>query len=116
MDDAPAGVLFRVLGPFDVLVDGAAVALGGARQRLVLAALVAQANTVVSADRLIDIVWGEGSTTPVGEPIVRDLNPMHWEATACRLAGRNLTQSECAQYLPGRPYQAICPQWPSGSA
>src|SRR5579871_2236079 len=59
MGDAPERVVFRVLGPLDVLVDGHALALGGTRQRLVLAALLAQANTVVSSDRLIDIVWAD---------------------------------------------------------
>jgi DNA-binding SARP family transcriptional activator len=52
-------VRFQILGPFEALVDGHAVALGGARQRLVLAALVARSNSVVSSDRLIDIVWGD---------------------------------------------------------
>jgi WD40 repeat protein len=55
-----------------------------------------------------------GSTTPVGEPIVWDLDPAHWDTTACKLAGRNLTQAEWQQYLPGRPYGATCPQWPPG--
>jgi WD40 repeat protein/class 3 adenylate cyclase len=59
MDDAPAQVLFRVLGPFEVLVAGRAAALGGARQRLVLAGLLAHANAVVSNDRLVDMVWGD---------------------------------------------------------
>jgi DNA-binding SARP family transcriptional activator/WD40 repeat protein len=59
MGDAPEQVCFGVLGPFEVLVDGHAAALGGARQRLVLAGLVAHANAVVSSDRLIDIVWGD---------------------------------------------------------
>jgi len=59
VDDAPQGVLFRVLGPLEAVVDGHAVALGGAHQRLVLAALVARANTVVSTDRLIEIMWGD---------------------------------------------------------
>jgi class 3 adenylate cyclase/DNA-binding SARP family transcriptional activator/WD40 repeat protein/energy-coupling factor transporter ATP-binding protein EcfA2 len=57
--DAPEQVVFRVLGPFEVLVGGRAAALGGARQRLVLAGLVANANAVVSNDRLVDMVWGE---------------------------------------------------------
>jgi predicted ATPase/DNA-binding SARP family transcriptional activator len=52
-------VLFQVLGPFEAVVDGHAVALGGTRQRLVLAALAARPNAVVSSDRLIEIVWGE---------------------------------------------------------
>ena len=59
MNDDPERVLFRVLGPFEVVVDGNPAPLGGARQRLVLAGLVANANAVVSSDRLIDIVWGD---------------------------------------------------------
>jgi class 3 adenylate cyclase/WD40 repeat protein len=57
--DAPEQVLFLVLGPFGVVADDRPLPLGGARQRLVLAGLVADANTVVSSDRLIDIVWGD---------------------------------------------------------
>ena len=30
----------------------------------------------------------------------------NWQRTACRIAGRNLTRAEWAQYLPGRPYHA----------
>ena len=52
-------VEFRVLGPLEALVDGRSVPLGAAKQRLVLAALLAGGNTVVSVDRLVDIVWGE---------------------------------------------------------
>jgi predicted ATPase/DNA-binding SARP family transcriptional activator len=47
---------FTVLGP--VAVSGA-VELTGTRQRRLLAALLIQANTVVPADRLIDVLWGE---------------------------------------------------------
>jgi DNA-binding SARP family transcriptional activator/class 3 adenylate cyclase/WD40 repeat protein/energy-coupling factor transporter ATP-binding protein EcfA2 len=59
MFDDPERVVFRVLGPFEVVLDGGPAPLGGARQRLVLAGLVANANAVVSSDRLIDIVWGD---------------------------------------------------------
>ena len=59
MGDAPPTVQVRVLGPFEVLVDGRPAPLGGARQRLVLAGLVASANAVVPSDRMIDIVWGD---------------------------------------------------------
>ena len=60
--------LFRVgpvlelglLGPFEVRIDhGAPVALGGVRQRALLAVLALHANQVVSTDRLIDELWGE---------------------------------------------------------
>ena len=49
----------RILGPLEALVDGTPVRLGGRRQRAVFAILVAQANEVVSVERLIDGVWGE---------------------------------------------------------
>src|ERR1700749_3298215 len=48
---------FRVLGPLEALVDGAAVRLGRPRRRAVLAILLGHANEVVPADRLIDDVW-----------------------------------------------------------
>jgi WD40 repeat protein/DNA-binding SARP family transcriptional activator len=50
---------FQVLGPLEVSRDGEIVALGGPKQRLVLAHLVIRANEVVSADLLIDEIWGE---------------------------------------------------------
>ena len=52
-------VEFRILGPLEVLVDGRVVALGGTRQRAVLAILVLHRDEVVSVDRLIDALWGE---------------------------------------------------------
>jgi DNA-binding SARP family transcriptional activator/WD40 repeat protein/energy-coupling factor transporter ATP-binding protein EcfA2 len=59
MDDPLERVVFRVLGPFEAVVGQKPAPLGGARQRLVLAGLLANANAVVSSDRLIDIVWGD---------------------------------------------------------
>jgi DNA-binding SARP family transcriptional activator/streptogramin lyase len=50
---------FRILGPLEVEGDGEPLALGGAKQRAVLAVLLLHANRVVSRDRLIDAVWGE---------------------------------------------------------
>src|SRR6478735_9744399 len=60
MDDRDARVLeVRVLGPFEVLLDGVVVDVGGPRQRAVLAHLALARGRVVSADRLIDQIWGE---------------------------------------------------------
>jgi DNA-binding SARP family transcriptional activator len=50
---------FRVLGPFEVHDGERQLALGGARQRSVLAILVLLAPETVSSDRLIDELWGE---------------------------------------------------------
>src|SRR5205085_11180781 len=49
----------RVLGPLAADVDGAPLALGGAKQRALLALLVLSRNEVVSLDRLVDGIWGE---------------------------------------------------------
>ena len=45
---------FRILGPLEVRVDGTVVAVGGPRQRALLAMLLLSANQVVSRDRLIE--------------------------------------------------------------
>lgn len=50
---------FRVLGPVEVWRDERLVPVDAARQRDVLAVLLLNANRVVAAERLIDLVWGE---------------------------------------------------------
>jgi DNA-binding SARP family transcriptional activator len=50
---------FRILGPLEVVDDGRTVALGGSKQRALLAILLLRANEVVSRDRLIEDLWGE---------------------------------------------------------
>ena len=48
---------FRVLGPLEVSRAGRFLALGGPRQRAVLALLLLEANRVVSMDRLAEDLW-----------------------------------------------------------
>ncbi len=50
---------FHILGPLEALDEGRAVALGGSRQRALLALLLLRANEVIGTDRLIDELWGE---------------------------------------------------------
>ncbi|CAA9480658.1 MAG: Transcriptional regulator, AfsR family, partial [uncultured Solirubrobacteraceae bacterium] len=50
---------FRVLGPLEVCDGDHRVALGGRKQRALLAILLLHANEVVSTDRLVDMLWGE---------------------------------------------------------
>jgi DNA-binding SARP family transcriptional activator len=52
-------VEFRILGPIEVLDDGTGLALGGRNQRTLLAVLLLNVGQVVSADRMIDALWGE---------------------------------------------------------
>ena len=50
---------FKLLGPLEVADRDRSLALGGVKQRSLLAILVLHANTVVSSDRLIDELWGD---------------------------------------------------------
>ena len=50
---------FRILGPLEALDEGREVALGGSKQRALLALLLLHANETLSTDRLIDELWGE---------------------------------------------------------
>ena len=50
---------FRILGALEVVEDGKAVALGGRRQRALLALLLLNPNETLSTARLIDELWGE---------------------------------------------------------
>jgi DNA-binding SARP family transcriptional activator len=52
---------FRILGPMEVWDGGSEVPLRGPKPRALLAILLLHANEVVSADRLIDELWGEDS-------------------------------------------------------
>ena len=49
---------FRLLGPLEVFEDSRSLALGGMKQRSVLAVLLMHANELVTVDQLIDEVWG----------------------------------------------------------
>lgn len=59
MTSDETGIEFRVLGSLEARVEGEAVALGGAKQRAVLAVLLLHADEAVSVERLIDEVWGD---------------------------------------------------------
>lgn len=48
------------------------------------------------------------------EVVLWNLDPQFWLEKACKIAGRNFTQDEWAQYLPGQKYRATCPDLPPG--
>lgn len=50
---------YRILGPLEVVDGDRQLALGGTRQRALLAILLLHANEVVSTDRLVLELWGE---------------------------------------------------------
>jgi DNA-binding SARP family transcriptional activator len=60
---------FRLLGPLEVAEQDRLLALGGRKQRSLLAVLLLQANEVVSTERLIDELWGESPPSTVGKSV-----------------------------------------------
>jgi DNA-binding SARP family transcriptional activator len=53
------GFEFRVLGPLEVLRDGTPVPIRAAKQRVLLASLLVDANRVVPVETLVARLWGE---------------------------------------------------------
>ena len=50
---------FRLLGPLEAVDGGRTLALGGTKQRALLAVLLLNANETVPGERLVDALWGE---------------------------------------------------------
>jgi len=83
---------FRILGPLEALRDGAAVQLGGPKQRAVLAILLAHAGETVPAGRLIDRLWDD-------DPPATSANVLQGYVSALRKAlGRDAIVTRGAGY------------------
>ncbi len=46
--------------------------------------------------------------TSTGSVAAHDLSAADWIASACAAAGRELTPTEWAHFLPGYPYRHVC--------
>jgi DNA-binding SARP family transcriptional activator/predicted ATPase len=60
---------FKILGPVEAIEGDRPLALGGARQRALLAMLLLHANEVVSSDRLIDELWAQDGREEAGKSL-----------------------------------------------
>src|SRR3954449_12440882 len=63
---------YGILGPLEVLAPDGPVALGGAKQRALLAVLLLRANEAVSTDRLGGGRWGGGAPGPPPQGVPAD--------------------------------------------
>jgi predicted ATPase/DNA-binding SARP family transcriptional activator len=62
----PAAIEFRLLGPVEAVRSGNAIALGGSRQRALLALLLMERGRPVTVDRLVEELWqGEPPTAAI---------------------------------------------------
>ena len=60
---------FRLLGPLEVSEHERSLALGGAKQRSLLALLLLRANELVTTDHLIDQLWGASPPLTAGKSV-----------------------------------------------
>ena len=96
-------MLYRILGPLEVLDDeGRNVPLRGRRERVLLAALLLEANRVVSVDRLIDALWGEHPPETAPNTL-----QVHVSNLRKRLAGASNTDSPLHTEAPGYVLRTI---------
>ncbi|MFC4018101.1 BTAD domain-containing putative transcriptional regulator [Micromonospora sp. GCM10011542] len=91
---------FRVLGPLSVDTDaGEPVVVPGAKVRMLLADLLANRNQVVSADRLIDDLWGDDApANPAGALQVR-VSQLRRALNDAEPGARDLIESRPPGYL-----------------
>jgi DNA-binding SARP family transcriptional activator len=62
---------FLILGPLEIRQDGRSLALGGKRRRELIAALLLCAGELVSADALIQALWGEEAAPRLTRVLLR---------------------------------------------
>ena len=79
---------FRLLGPLEVVERDRPLALGGAKQRALLAVLLLHANDVVSTERIIDLLWGESPPSTVAKSVQTYVSRLRKELGTGRLLTR----------------------------
>lgn len=79
---------FRILGPLELVEEGRELALGGPRQRALLAILLLRANQVVSSDRLIDELWSGDAPPTAAKAIQVYVSKLRKQIGETRLATR----------------------------
>jgi DNA-binding SARP family transcriptional activator len=77
---------FRILGPLEVAEQDRTLALGGVKQRSLLAVLLLHANELVSADRLIDELWGDAPPSTAAKGLQVQVSRLRKELGAGRVA------------------------------
>ena len=114
---------FRLLGPLEVVENGAAIDVGSAKQRALLAVLLLNANRVVSTDVLKESLWGERPPEPrqrhcrctspsSGKAVGRTGSSPDHRGTSSAIAAGELDVDRVEQHDPGRRFG---PRWIFGA-
>jgi DNA-binding SARP family transcriptional activator len=83
---------FRILGPLEVLDEGRAVALGGSKQRALLALLLVHANETLTTDRLIDELWGDRPPASAAKNVQMQVSRLRKALAAAAAGGLVVTR------------------------
>jgi DNA-binding SARP family transcriptional activator len=94
---------FRLLGPVEMRVASQRADIGHARQRAVLAVLLLDLNKVVSADRLIDRVWGEEPPVSVRNVVYGLVAKLKAVITEASVPGVGLSRRDTGYILEADP-------------
>ena len=92
----------HLLGPVTADADGSPVAVGGPRARVLLAVLALNAGRVVTAERLVDALYG-------GEALAGSANALQSQVSRLRKAIGDTDGTGLLQFLPGGYRLAIDP-------
>jgi DNA-binding SARP family transcriptional activator/tetratricopeptide (TPR) repeat protein len=94
----PAPLAFHILGPLQVTHAAAPVALGGPRERVLLAALLVEHGQVVSGDRLTHALWGDHPPATARHQVAIGVSRLR-KAFAAAGAGREVIATVAPGYL-----------------
>src|SRR5690348_9499055 len=94
----PAPVAFHILGPRKVTHAAAPVALGGPRERVLLAALLVDHGQVVSGDRLAQALWSDHPPATARHQVAIAVSKLR-KAFAAAGAGREVIATVAPGYL-----------------
>src|SRR5829696_5486766 len=89
---------FRILGPLEVIDGTAPVALGGRKQRALVARLLLDANRTVAVDRLVDDLWGDDVPDTAAKMVQIAVSRLRAEGRAALAAGDAEVAAERGRY------------------
>jgi DNA-binding SARP family transcriptional activator len=93
---------FRILGPLEVLAaDGVPIALGGTKQRALLAVLLLRAREVVSTEALVNALWGEEAPRTATPSLQNSISQLR------KLLGADVLQTRPPGYVLAVPAESI---------
>jgi DNA-binding SARP family transcriptional activator len=111
----PAPLAFHILGPLQVTHAAAPVALGGPRERVLLAALLVEHGQVVSGDRLAQALWSDRPPATARHQVAIGVSRLR-KAFATAGAGREVIATVAPGYLVAGGYRAHSTSGPRCSA